>query len=99
REAEYGSLCHDRALLRTLSPIHQIDRIAAPLLVVHGAQDPRVPLAEAEQLVAALKTRGRPVEYLRYGDEGHGVVRLHNLRDLYPRLLQFLAAHLGPRPG
>ncbi|MCL6563710.1 MAG: alpha/beta fold hydrolase, partial [Firmicutes bacterium] len=90
REAEYGRLETDREVLRALSPIHAIDQIQVPLMVVHGANDPRVPVAEAEQIVAALKTRGQRVEYLCYGDEGHGISRLKNLYDLYPRLLRFL---------
>src|SRR5262249_38351237 len=54
REAEYGSLKDDRDFLREISPIHAVDRIRCPLMVVHGANDPRVPLGEAEQIVAAL---------------------------------------------
>jgi dipeptidyl aminopeptidase/acylaminoacyl peptidase len=48
----------DAALLRELSPLHRADRITAPLLVVHGANDTNVPLGEAEQIVAALRARG-----------------------------------------
>ena len=59
REAEYGSLERDRAFLERISPIHKVDRIACPLLVIHGANDPRVPVGEAEQVVAALRERGR----------------------------------------
>lgn len=95
REAEYGRLETDREVLRALSPIHAIDQIRVPLMVVHGANDPRVPVAEAEQIVAALKTRGQRVEYLCYGDEGHGIARLKNLYDLYPRLLRFLKEAIG----
>ena len=62
REAEYGSLEHDRAFLERISPIHKVDRIACPLLVVHGANDPRVPVGEAEQVVAALRERGGEVD-------------------------------------
>ncbi len=54
REAEYGSLEHDREFLEQISPINHVQNIAAPLLVIHGANDPRVPVGEAEQLVAAL---------------------------------------------
>src|SRR5436853_2417349 len=64
REAEYGSLERDRALLESISPIHKVDRIRAPLMVVHGANDPRVPVGEAEQIVASIKQRGGVVEYL-----------------------------------
>ena len=48
------------------------------MLVIHGANDPRVPVEEAEQIVAALKKRMVPVEYLRYEDEGHGLAKLKN---------------------
>jgi len=95
REAEYGSLTTDRELLRDISPIHRVERIMAPLLVIHGANDPRVPIGEAEQIVQALGTRGVPVEYLRYGDEGHGLVRLANRLDAYPKVADFLDRHLG----
>jgi dipeptidyl aminopeptidase/acylaminoacyl peptidase len=90
REAEYGSLAADRAFLEEISPIHRVDRIVAPLFVVHGANDPRVPIGEAEQIVAALRARSRPVEYLRFDDEGHGLVRLANKLVAYPRIAAFL---------
>ncbi len=78
REVEYGSLEEDREFLESISPIRHVERITAPLLVIHGANDPRVPVGEAEQIVESLRSRGRPVEYLRYEDEGHGLVRLPN---------------------
>jgi dipeptidyl aminopeptidase/acylaminoacyl peptidase len=98
REAEYGSLERDRELLRELSPIHRADRIAAPLMVIHGANDPRVPLGEAEQMVAALREREVPVEILVYADEGHGLVRIVNKLDAYPRMAAFLEQHLRVGP-
>ena len=55
---KYGDPTTDAELLRALSPIHHADRIAAPLLVVHGAYDTNVPIVEAEQIVAALRERG-----------------------------------------
>ena len=94
REAEYGSLEHDRELLEKISPIHNVDRITAPLLVIHGANDPRVPVGEAEQIVERLQARDHPVEYLRYEDEGHGLVKLSNKLDAYPRVAAFLERHL-----
>jgi dipeptidyl aminopeptidase/acylaminoacyl peptidase len=94
REAEYGSLERDRAFLESISPIRRIDRIACPLMVIHGANDPRVPVTEAEQVVAALQAREAPVEYLRYEDEGHGITRLPNRLDCYPRVAAFLQQHL-----
>ena len=66
RESEYGSLENDRDFLEEISPIHKVDRITAPMLVIHGANDPRVPVGEAEQIVAALSARGaRRVPALR----------------------------------
>jgi len=94
REAEYGSLDRDRAFLERIAPINHIDRLVAPLIVIHGANDPRVPLSEAEQLVEALRARGVPVEFLVYDDEGHGVVKLHNKLDAYPAIVAFLDRHL-----
>jgi dipeptidyl aminopeptidase/acylaminoacyl peptidase len=94
REAEYGSLEHDREFLDSISPIHQVEKIRTPLMVVHGANDPRVPVGEAEQIVAALRTRGVPVEYLRYEDEGHGLVKLANRLDAYPKMADFLDRYL-----
>jgi dipeptidyl aminopeptidase/acylaminoacyl peptidase len=89
REAEYGSLARDGALLDRISPMRNVDAIRAPLLVIHGANDPRVPVAEAEQVVAALRQRGRRVEYLRFEDEGHGVVRRPNRVRAYGEVVRF----------
>ncbi len=97
REAEYGRLDRDRDVLERLSPIRHVDRIRAPLMVIHGANDPRVPVGEAEQIVAALRERGVPVEYLRYEDEGHGLVKLKNRLDAYPKIITFLNRHLQTR--
>ncbi len=94
REAEYGSLKDDRDFLTQVSPIHRADRIAAPLMVIHGARDPRVPVSEAEQIVAALKAKGQPVTYLRFEDEGHGIVRLANKLAAWPAVADFLDTHL-----
>jgi dipeptidyl aminopeptidase/acylaminoacyl peptidase len=94
REAEYGNLREHREFFEKISPIHHADRIRCPMMVVHGANDPRVPIGEAEQIVAALKKRGVPVEYLRYEDEGHGLARLKNRLDAYPKMVAFLDKYL-----
>jgi dipeptidyl aminopeptidase/acylaminoacyl peptidase len=99
REAEYGSLEHDRDFLESISPLNHVDRIRCPLFVLHGAQDPRVPVSEAEQLVAALRERGREVEYLCFEDEGHGLVKLPNRLAAYPAIAAFLDRHLAPPGG
>lgn len=95
REAEYGTLAEDRDFLEEIAPINHVDRITAPLMVIHGANDPRVPLSEAEQVVASLEARGVPVEFLVFDDEGHGVVKLKNKQVMYPAVVAFLAKHLS----
>jgi dipeptidyl aminopeptidase/acylaminoacyl peptidase len=96
REAEYGSLEHDREFLEQISPIRSVAQIRAPLFVVHGANDPRVPVGEAEQIVAALHNRQVPVEYLRFEDEGHGLVKRSNRLQAYPAIARFLQTYLSP---
>src|SRR5207244_4515481 len=70
------------------------ERIRAPLLVIHGANDPRVPIGEAEQMVARLKALGRTVEFLRLEDEGHQIAKLANKLVAYPLAVDFLKRHL-----
>jgi len=94
RESEYGSLENDRAFLEEISPIRSVDKITAPLFVVHGANDPRVPIGEAEQIVDALEKRNVPVEYLRFEDEGHGIVKRANRLVVYPAIARFLDEHV-----
>jgi dipeptidyl aminopeptidase/acylaminoacyl peptidase len=95
REAEYGSLARDGAVLDRISPIHRVDRIRAPLFVIHGANDPRVPVTEAEQIVAALRARNQRVEYLRFDNEGHGIFRRENRVAAYGALARFFDDVLG----
>jgi dipeptidyl aminopeptidase/acylaminoacyl peptidase len=59
-------------------------------MIIQGANDPRVPASEAEQMYQALKARGLDVELHMYQDEGHGIVKLTNQLDLYPKMVQFL---------
>lgn len=94
REKEYGSLKNDRAFLESISPIHKVANIRCPLLVVHGANDPRVPVTEADQIVGSLRERGHPVEYLRYEDEGHKIAKLRNRIDSFTKMADFLARFL-----
>lgn len=69
---EYGNPATEVAMLRSLSPIHKVDRVKTPLIVLHGANDTNVPVVEAEQVVESLKRRNVPVEYVLFPDEGHG---------------------------
>lgn len=95
REREYGSLEHDRDFLVTASPITYLDQLRAPLFVIHGANDPRVPLSEAEQIAAALADRGIRHELRVYHDEGHGLAKRANRKDAYPAAIEFLTEILG----
>jgi dipeptidyl aminopeptidase/acylaminoacyl peptidase len=94
REAEYGYLSRDREFLESISPNRHLDRLRAPLLVVHGANDPRVPLGEAQQIVAALEARGVPTQLLVFDDEGHGIIKLKNKLVMYPIVVEFLDRYL-----
>ncbi|ALI98679.1 S9 family peptidase [Rufibacter tibetensis] len=79
------------------SPLNSADKIKAPLMVVQGANDPRVNKAESDQIVIALRTRGFPVEYLVAPDEGHGFARPVNNMAMLAAAEKFLAKHLGGR--
>ncbi len=94
RAAEYGDPVRDAELLEALSPLHRADAIRCPLLVAQGMTDPRVPPRESEQIVAALRRRGVPVEYLAFPDEGHGFLKRDNRRTACRAVMRFLARHL-----
>ena len=87
----------DRADLEARSPLNFVDRIRTPLLVVHGANDPRVTQRESDQLVVALRDRGVGVDYLVAPDEGHGFRSEPNRMALAAAMEAFLAEHLGGR--
>jgi dipeptidyl aminopeptidase/acylaminoacyl peptidase len=80
---------------RATSPLFQAERIRVPLLVAQGAQDPRVKKEESDQIVAALRERGIPVEYLVKENEGHGFANEENQFDFYRAVEAFLTEHLG----
>ena len=94
REREYGSLSDDRAFLERISPIHQIETVRVPLLVIAGDNDPRVPLSESEQVVERIVGAGGTVEFVHYADEGHIFSRLANRIDSFNRIATFLQRHL-----
>jgi dipeptidyl aminopeptidase/acylaminoacyl peptidase len=86
-----------RAQLERQSPINHVDKIQRPLLVIHGANDPRVKQAEADQIVVAMRERDLPVEYIVAPDEGHGFRGRENRLAMYARSEEFMATHLGGR--
>ena len=75
---KYGHPVRDRELLEELSPLRRVGALTAPLLVVHGAHDTNVPFSESEQIVAALLEAGRPVSFLPFDDDGHGIDKREN---------------------
>jgi dipeptidyl aminopeptidase/acylaminoacyl peptidase len=83
------------AQLLERSPISRVGRIKAPLLVVQGANDPRVTKIESDNIVEALRERGVDVEYIVKDDEGHGFANPENRLDLYRAMERFFAKHLG----
>jgi len=91
---KYGDPHTDAALLRELSPMHRVDRITAPLLVVHGAHDTNVPLEEAQQVVDALRERGASPGFLLFEDEGHEVHGTDNRVVFVREVVSWVTAHL-----
>jgi dipeptidyl aminopeptidase/acylaminoacyl peptidase len=95
REPEYGSLERDRDFLVEASPRTHVDRIQAPLFIQHGANDPRVPLSETEQIHRVLTEKGIRCELLVHADEGHAIAKLENRIETFERAVAFLDDVLG----
>ena len=97
--AELGNPATDEARLRRISPLFHADRIMRPMIVLQGANDPRVLQIESDEIVAAVKKNNVPVEYIVFPDEGHGFVKRENEIRGYKAVLEFLDTHLTkPRP-
>jgi dipeptidyl aminopeptidase/acylaminoacyl peptidase len=92
-----GDPVKEKDMLDSRSPLHHVERIRAPLLIVHGANDVRVKASESEQMVAAMRAAGKPVEYFLYPDEGHRQWRPENKFHFFAKAEEFLARHLGGR--
>ncbi|TFG29143.1 S9 family peptidase [Candidatus Thorarchaeota archaeon] len=90
RECEYGSLADDMDTLIRISPIHKVDKIAAPLFIIQGDNDERVPLSESIQIYEKLKEKGLEVRMMRFADEGHGLAKLENKIKAYTEVLHWL---------
>jgi dipeptidyl aminopeptidase/acylaminoacyl peptidase len=87
----------ERAMLERQSPLHSAEQIEDPLLVIQGANDPRVNKAESDQIVVAMRDLGREVEYMVAPDEGHGFAGEMNRLAMIAEIEAFLAEHLGGR--
>ncbi len=93
-KVEYGDPEKEADLLRELSPIHKLDRVKAPTIVLHGANDTNVPVIEAEQTVESLRSRGVPVEYVLFPDEGHGFLKAPNRIRSTVEIVRWFSRHL-----
>lgn len=97
REALYreiGNPQTDEEYLRRISPLFHADRITKPLMVLQGANDPRVLKVESDEIVQAVRKNGVPVEYMVFDDEGHGFVKKENQIKGYRAILKFLDTYL-----
>jgi dipeptidyl aminopeptidase/acylaminoacyl peptidase len=98
RRPEYGDERDPdmREFLLSISPLTHVDRIRAPLFVIQGANDPRVPRSEAEQILKAVRANGREAWFMLATDEGHGFRKKANRDRMNEAVIQFLDMHLLP---
>jgi dipeptidyl aminopeptidase/acylaminoacyl peptidase len=94
RISEYGDPTKDRAALEQLSPIRHVDRVSAPLMLIQGATDPRVPVGEALQFFDAVQKKGVPSELIIFPDEGHGMKKRPNQVLGYGHTVRFFQKYL-----
>lgn len=94
RIPEYGDPDRMGAFLTEISPVQHLERLRAPLLLVHATEDPRVPMEQSEQVFAILRGLGHPVDFLRLSGEGHGFARRENRITVFSRIAHFLAETL-----
>ena len=94
---EYGDITEPKwqAFYTVNSPINNADKINVPLLVAHGANDPRDPVTESDRIVNAVREAGHPVTYLRFSDEGHSIRKLENRVVFYRAVADFLEANMS----
>ena len=93
-KSEMGDWETEDAYLRDISPVFHAERIVRPLLVLQGANDPRVLPVESEDIVARVRANGTPVEYIVFDDEGHGFRKKANQIVAYRAILEFLNRHV-----
>jgi dipeptidyl aminopeptidase/acylaminoacyl peptidase len=96
---EMGDPETQEQMLRDISPVFHADKIVRPLLILQGANDPRVLKAESDDMVAAIREHGGQVEYLVFDDEGHGFTKNENRIEGFTKVLEFLSTHLKGTPG
>ena len=86
-----------RKIMDAKSPINHVDNVQAPLLIMHGVNDPRVKFDQSERMVAALRAAGKKVEFVSFQDDGHGNQKWSNNLAMYRHAEDFLAGCLGGR--
>lgn len=96
-ETRIGAAAYDDEANRRISPLYHVDQIQVPLLIAHGANDPRVKLAASETIVKAMRDKNLEVTFIVYPDEGHGFARPENNLDFFGRAEEFLGKCLGGR--
>lgn len=99
REALYAEMgnpfTEDSIRLRKISPLFNAENIVKPLMVLQGANDPRVLQVESDEIVEAARANGTPVEYVLFEDEGHGFLKKENQIEGYSQILDFLDQYLA----
>ncbi len=96
---EIGDPVKDKEMLLSVSPLFHADQVKRPLMVLQGANDPRVIKPESDDIVAAVKRSGVPVEYVVFADEGHGFTKRKNQIEGYRGILEFLDRYLKATKG
>jgi dipeptidyl aminopeptidase/acylaminoacyl peptidase len=97
RARRVGDPEKEEEMLKSRSPVFFVDKIKAPVLIAHGANDVRVVAAESEQMVQAMRKADKTVEYFVYEDEGHSLFLATNKFHFYAKTEEFLAKHLAGR--
>lgn len=96
---QVGDRSESKALFDPVSPLQHADKIVAPVLLMHGEDDERVPISHGKKMLQALQAHHKQVEWLSFAEEGHGLTKVKNERLYYVTLLDFLEKHIGSSKG
>jgi dipeptidyl aminopeptidase/acylaminoacyl peptidase len=89
-----GDIKSDRAIFESVSPLKHADKILAPILLMHGDEDVRVPIEHSKKMMRAMDKYNIPYEWLLLENEGHGIYEAENQKKYYTKLIEFLAKYL-----
>jgi dipeptidyl aminopeptidase/acylaminoacyl peptidase len=92
-----GNIMEDETMNRRISPLYHAQKIKAKLMIIHGSNDPRVKISASDRIVQTMRKNKQEVLYVVYPNEGHGIHHKDNLKDMWARVEEFLAKHLGGR--